>query len=99
MVLNVNAATVSTSATTETSLSAEMGAATSAASEALMGVLPMGADLDSAQFAAALNAAGASYVTTATEHLANRGMFAGAQELAAATYTATDILNNTALAL
>ncbi|BBX05343.1 PE family protein [Mycobacterium sp. ENV421] len=99
MVLNVNAATVSTSATTETSLSAEMGAATSAASEALMGVLPMGADLDSAQFAAALNAAGASYVATASEHLANRGMFAGSQELAAATYTATDILNNAALVI
>jgi hypothetical protein len=99
MVLNVNAASVSTSATTENSISAEMGAATSAASEALMGVLPMGADLDSVEFAAALNAAGASYVGTASEHLANRGMFAGSQDLAAATYTATDILNNTALGL
>jgi hypothetical protein len=99
MVLNVNAASVSTSAASETGISAEMGAATSAASEALLGVLPMGADLDSAQFAAALNAAGASYIGTATEHLANRGMFAGAQDLAAVTYTATDVLNNAALGL
>ena len=99
MVLNVNAATVSTSAASETGISAEMGAATSAASAALVGVLPMGADLDSAQFAAALNAAGASYIGTATEHLANRGMFAGAQDLAAATYTATDVINNAALGL
>ncbi|GAY17799.1 PE domain-containing protein [Mycobacterium sp. shizuoka-1] len=99
MVLNVNAASVSTSATTETGISAEMGAATSAASAALVGVLPMGADLDSAEFAAALNAAGASYIGTATEHLANRGMFAGAQDMAAATYTATDVLNNAALGL
>ena len=99
MVLNVNAASVSTSATTETGISAEMGAATSAASEALVGALPMGADLDSAEFAAALNAAGASYIGTATEHLANRGMFAGAQDMAAATYTATDVLNNAALGL
>jgi PE family len=99
MVLNVNAVSVSSSAATETGISAEMGAATSAASEALMGVLPMGADLDSAQFAVALNAAGASYVGTATEHLANRGMFAGAQDLAAATYTATDVINNAALGL
>jgi hypothetical protein len=99
MVLNVNAASVSTSAATETGISAEMGAATSAASAALMGVLPMGADLDSVEFAAALNAAGASYVGTATEHLANRGMFAGAQDLAAVTYTATDVLNNAALGL
>ncbi len=66
MVLNVNAASVSTSAATENGISAEMGA---------------------------------SYVGTASEHLANRGMFAGSQELAAATYTATDILNNTALGL
>jgi hypothetical protein len=99
MGLNVNAASVSTSATTETGISAEMGAANSAASEALTSVLPMGADLDSAQFAAALNAAGVSYIGTATEHLANRGMFAGAQDVAAATYTATDVLNNAALGL
>ena len=46
-----------------------------------------------------LNAAGASYIGTATEHLANRGMFAGAQDLAAATYTATDVINNAALGL
>jgi hypothetical protein len=99
MVMNVSAATVSTSAMTENGLSAEMGAATSAASAALVGVLPMGADMDSAEFAAALNAAGASYIGTASEHLANRGMFAGSQDLAAATYTATDVMNNTALVL
>ena len=99
MVLNVNAAGVSTSAATENGISGEMGAATSAASAALLSVLPMGADLDSVEFAAALNAAGASYIGTASEHLANRGMFAGAQDLSAATYTATDILNNTALGL
>jgi len=99
MVLNVNAASVSTSAATESGISAEMGAATSAASAALVGVLPMGADLDSAEFAAALSAAGASYIGTATEHLANRGMFSGAQDLAAVTYTATDVLNNAALGL
>ena len=99
MVMNLDAAAVGTSAATETGISAEMGAATSAASEALVGVMPMGADLDSAEFAAALNAAGASYIGTATEHLANRGMFAGAQDLAAATYTATDVINNAALGL
>lgn len=99
MVLNVNAATVSTSAATETGISAEMGAATSAASAALVGVLPMGADADSAEFAAALSAAGASYIGAATEHLTNRGMFAGAQDLAAATYTATDVANDVALSL
>ena len=97
--MNVNAAAVGISAATETGISAEMGAATSAASEALVGVMPMGADLDSTEFAAALNAAGASYIGTASEHLANRGMFASAQDLAAATYTATDVINNAALGL
>ena len=74
-----------------------MGAATAAASEALTGILPMGADLDSVQFAAALNGAGVSYIGTATEHLANRGLFAGAQDLAAATYTVTDSIHDAAL--
>ena len=65
----------------------------------LTGALPMGADLDSAQFAAALNAAGASYVGVAGGHMANREMFAGAQQIAAATYAATDVVNNAALSL
>ena len=62
-------------------------------------VLPMGADLDSVEFAAALNAAGASYLGAAGEHLAHRGIFAGSQDLAAATYTATEAVNDTALTL
>jgi len=61
--------------------------------------MPMGADLDSVQFAAALNAVGAAYIGAAVEHLVNRGLFAEAQNLAAATYTATDAISNTALSL
>ena len=97
MVLNVNAATVANSAAIEATIGAEMGSATAATAELLTGVLPMGADLDSAAFAAALNAAGAAYISTANEHLVNRAAFAGAQDLAAATYTATDVISNTAL--
>ena len=99
MVLNVNSATVGASAATEEGISSEIAAATSAAAAALVAVMPMGADIDSVEFAAALNAAGASYVGAAGEHLANRGLFAGSQNLAAATYTATDAISNTALAL
>ena len=99
MTLDVNSATVATSAATETGISAEMAAATSVAAAALTTVLPMGADLDSVAFAAALNAAGAAYIGTATEHLTNRGVFAGSQDLAAATYTAADVVNNIALSL
>ena len=99
MTLDVNSATVATSAATETGISAEMAAATSVAAAALTTVLPMGADLDSVAFAAAFNAAGAAYIGTATEHLTNRGMFAGSQDLAAATYIAADVVNNIALSL
>lgn len=99
MTLDVNSATVATSAATETGISVEMAAATSVAAAALTTVLPMGADLDSVAFAAALNAAGAAYIGTATEHLTTRGVFAGSQDLAAATYTAADVVNNIALSL
>lgn len=99
MVLNVNSATVAASAAAEGGVSAEIASATAAAAAALTTVMPMGADLDSIEFAAALNAAGATYIGTAGEHLINRGLFAGSQDLAAATYTVTDAVNNTALAL
>jgi hypothetical protein len=99
VVLNVNSATVAASAAAEGGVAAEIASATAAAAPALTAVMPMGADLDSIEFAAALNAAGATYIGTAGEHLVNRGMFAGAQDLAAATYAVTDAINNTALAL
>lgn len=99
MEFNVDSAIIAASAATETGISAEMAAATSTAAAALTMAMPMGADLDSAAFAAAVNAAGAAYIGTATEHLTNRGLFAGSQDLAAATYTAADIVNNTALSL
>lgn len=99
MVLNVNSATVSASAATEEAVAADLTGAAAAAAAALTAVMPMGADLDSVEFAAALNAAGASYVGAAGEHSANRGLFAGSQNLASATYAVTDAINNATLAL
>jgi len=99
MVLNVNAVAVGASAVTEAEIGAQMSAITAGVAETLTGVMPMGADLDSVQFAAVLNAVGAAYIGVAIEHLANRGLFAEAQNLAAATYTATDGINNAALSL
>ena len=99
MELNVNSAIIAASAATETGISDGMAAATSAAAAALTTAMPMGADLDSAEFAAAVNAAGAAYIGTASEHLTTRGVFAGSQDIAAATYTAADVVNNTALSL
>ncbi len=97
MVINVSAASVGLSAAAESGVSAQMSAATAVAAQALVAVMPMGADLDSVHFAAALNAVGASYIGIAIEHLASRGLFAEAQSLAAATYTATEAISNTAL--
>lgn len=99
MVLKVSAASVGASAATESAVAASASAATSVASPALIGAVPMGADLDSIQFAEALNAAGAAFIATSSEHCVSRGLFAGAQNVAAATYAATDVINNTALAL
>ena len=99
MDLNVNAATVGASAATEGTVASEIAATTAAASAAITAVMPMGADLDSVQFAAALNAAGAAYIGAAGEHIGNRAVFAGSQDLAAATYTVTDAINTAALAL
>jgi hypothetical protein len=99
MVLNVDPATVGASAAAEEGVSAAIAASSAAAAAALTTVMPMGADLDSVEFAAALNAAGASYVGAAGEHAANRSEFAGAQGLAAATYTATEAVRDAALSL
>lgn len=99
MVLDVNAEAVAGSAVNEGAISAEIGAATAAASAAVTCALPMGADLDSVAFAAALNTAGASYIGAATQHLSGRAAFVEAQDVAAMTYTALDVVNNTALAL
>lgn len=99
MILNVDAATVRASAAAEAGIGAELGAAGRAAAAPLLSVLPMGADLDSVQFAAALNAAGAAYLCAAAEHVAGRSLFATAQDVAAVTYVASDLVGKTALAL
>lgn len=99
MILDVNAAAIGVSAATESGISAEMGTATAVAAGALTAVLPMGADLDSLEFAAVLNAVGASYIGTASEHVVTRNEFAGAEDVAAGTYVATDVINNASLAL
>lgn len=99
MLFDVSAATVAASAGTETGIGTELAATAAAAAAALTTVMPMGADLDSAQFAAALNAAGAAYLGTAAEHAANRALFGVAQGVASATYTAADAINKATLAL
>ncbi|MGB3482941.1 MAG: PE family protein [Mycobacterium sp.] len=73
-----------------------MAASASAASAALLGATPMGADADSVQFAAALNAAGAAYLGTTAEHTGQRAAYAGAQSLASSTYALADTITKSA---
>lgn len=84
-------ALVAMSGATEASFSAETASAAAAAAPALLSVLPMGTDPDSVMFAAAMNGAGGAYVSAASEHSAQRGLFSGAQGLASTTTAATEV--------
>lgn len=99
MVFSVDPATVAASGVTEEGISAAIAAGSSAAAAAVTTVMPMGADLDSVAFAAAVNSAGAAYVGAAGANVAGRSEFAGAQGLASVTYAATEAVRDTALSL
>jgi len=99
MTMSVSPEAVLASAGAESAISAETQAAASAAAPALLGVTPMGADPDSAMFSTALNACGGSYLGVVSEHSAQRGLFAGAQGLASAVYTNTELLRQLTIAL
>ena len=99
MVFNVSETTVCASAATEAGVGAALASTAAALAEPLTAALPMGADLDSLEFAVALNAAGIALIGGVNAHSADRQLYAGSQQIAAATYTATDVINNAALAL
>lgn len=84
---------VDLSSAAEAGISEEMAATTAAGSAALTGVMPMAPDEDSAQFAAALNAAGAAYLAAAAEHVGQRVDYSGAQSLASSTATAVEAVS------
>lgn len=90
---------VDLSAAVEAGISEEMAATTAAGAAALTGVMPMAPDVDSIEFASALNAAGVAYLATAAEHVGQRAAFAGAQDLASATTIATEAIRAAANAL
>ncbi|UQX11067.1 PE domain-containing protein [Candidatus Mycobacterium methanotrophicum] len=90
-------AAVTSSSVTESTIGAEMAATTAAGAAALTGVTPMAADIDSAEFAQALNATGAAYLATMASHVEQRTALSGAQSLASGTYAAMDAIHGTAL--
>ena len=89
---------VDLSAAAEAGISEEMAATTAAGAAALTGVMPMAADADSVEFAAALNAAVAARATS-TEHVGQRAAFAGAQGIASDATTAVEADQRGALKL
>lgn len=89
---SIEPAAVLQSSATESAVGAETAASVAAASAALVSVLPMGADLDSAAFAAALNSCGTAYIGVAQEHVAQRELFSGTQALSSTTSVATEAL-------
>jgi len=90
---------VDMSAAAEAGISEEMAATTAAGAAALTGVMPMAADADSLEFAAALNAVGAAYLASAGEHVGQRSAFSGAQGLASATTLEAEAVRAAASAL
>lgn len=96
--MDVQPEAIGLSSVTEGGISASMAASASAASAALLGATPMGADADSVQFAVALNAAGAAYLGTTAEHAGQRTMYSATQSLTSTTYQAVDAIDNITLA-
>jgi hypothetical protein len=96
---SVDPALVAASSATESAITAETAAAASAATPALLGVTPIGADPDSVMLAEALNACGAGYLGVVSEHVAQRGLFAGAQGMASAVYETTEAFRAAAIGL
>lgn len=85
------------SSATEAAISATQAANTAAGSASLLGITHMGNDLDSHGFAAALRLAGAAYLASAAEQVAQRAGFAGGQSLASTTYVATEAVREASL--
>lgn len=79
MTFNVNPAAVSLSAATEVGIATEMAASSAGTAPAMMSVLPMALDLDSAAFVAAHQAATAAYSGIKAEHVAQRGLYSAMQ--------------------
>ena len=99
MVFAMEPAAVGLSSATESGLAAAAAAGAAAGGPALLGVTYLGADVDSVEFAEALRAVMAAYLGVTGEHVAQRGLLAQAQSLAAVTAVATESLRAAAAAL
>jgi hypothetical protein len=85
----------SLSAATEMAISGEMEASTGAGAAALTGTVPMVPSADDAAFTAALNSAGAGYISSAQAHVGQRTAYASAQNLASLSNVLQEVLSST----
>lgn len=99
MTFSMEPAGVAASAGCESGLASVVGVGTAASAPGLLGAVPMGADADSLEFAAALDALGAAFVAAATEHGISREMFSASQSAAVALTVASEAARAAAVAL
>lgn len=99
MTFSMEPAVVAASAGCESGLASVVGAGTAAGAPGLLGAAPMGADLDSLEFAAALDALGAAFVAAAAEHGISREMFSATQSTAVAMTVVSEAARAAAIAL
>lgn len=99
MTFSMQPAVVAASASAESGLASVVGGATATGAPGLMGAVPMGADADSVEFAAALDALGAAFVAAAAEHGISREMFAATQSTAVAMTVTSEAARAAAVAL
>ena len=83
------------SAATEMAISGEMEASTAAGAAALTATTPMVPTSDDAAFTAALNSAGAGYISASQAHVGQRTGYAGAQNLASLSYVLQELMSAT----
>ncbi|OBH21192.1 PE domain-containing protein [Mycolicibacter sinensis] len=99
MTFSMQPAVVAASANAESGLASVMGAGTAAGAPGLLGAIPMGADADSVEFAAVLDALGAAFLAAAAEHGISREMFAASQSTAVAATVVSEAARAAAVAL
>lgn len=92
MVFHAQPEVIAASGATEMALAQGMVASAAAKAPMLVGVLPMGADPASAQFAIAMNMAGGALLAAHNLHAVSRDDFAVKQQVSGATIDATETI-------
>jgi hypothetical protein len=90
---DVSPAAVNLSYLTESAITGEMAATTSAGSAALLGVVPMAGSADDVAFASAMSGAGGTYLGVAGAHFGQRGMYSAGQSMSSVSYVLQELIS------